>query len=106
MPVDLNVENGGNSMTHITNLSAEEVYQCIIKLPDIIRKRESDIIIMGRSGRTGKSALWRRLIADGYQHVREISEDIGGLVIYRDDDNHVLINEFNGDTIVVMNKIF
>ena len=91
-------------MTHITNLSIEEVYECITKRSNI-RAHDSSIIIMGRSGRTGKTALLRRLANDGY-YVTEISEQINELVIYKDDDNHVIVNENTGDTIIVLNRIF
>jgi predicted ATPase len=90
-------------MTHLTDLTAEEVYDYITKYP-WIRKHDSSIIIMGRPGKTGKSFLCRRLLNNGYIDVTEISEKIAGLVTYNDNNNHILINEVTGDTIVVLNN--
>lgn len=61
-------------------------------------------IITGRSGPTGKSHLCDLLKRNGY-HAIEISEDIFSLVEYKDEKNHVLINDAEKYAIIIFNKI-
>lgn len=60
-------------------------------------------IITGRPGPTGKTYLWSLLKRNGY-HAIEISEDIFSLVEYKDENDHVLINEAARYAIIIKNK--
>lgn len=60
-------------------------------------------IILGRPGPTGKTWLYNGLKLNGYKAF-ELSEDIIGLVDYRDDDNHYLIDDTKKQVIIILNK--
>lgn len=59
-------------------------------------------VILGRSGPTGKTWLRTQLIEEGYNAV-ELSEDIIGLVEYKDSKNHFIVNRMQKMVIVVLN---
>lgn len=61
-------------------------------------------IICGKSGPTGKTWLWKTLKCHGFNAI-EISEDIVGLVEYRDDKNYFIVNERDGFIIIILNKL-
>ena len=61
-------------------------------------------IVTGRPGPTGKTYLCDLLKRNRY-HAIEISEDIFTLVEYKDDKNHVLINDAEKYAIIIKNKI-
>lgn len=77
---------------------------------DVLRFAEADVdkswtyIIAGRPGPTGKSYLCDLLKRKGYNAI-EISEDIVTLVEYKDDKNHILINDAKKYVIIIRNRI-
>ena len=69
--------------------------------------READsytYIICGRSGPTGKTWLCNGLKYHGF-HAIELSEDLIGLVEYRDDKNHFIANERERSILSVLNEL-
>lgn len=59
-------------------------------------------VILGRSGPTGKTWLRNYLVEAGYNAV-ELSEDIIGLVEYKDDKNHFIVNRMQKMVLIVLN---
>jgi hypothetical protein len=60
-------------------------------------------IITGRPGPTGKTFLYNKLKENGYNAI-EISEDIVGLVDYRDRENHYFIDYTKKKLVIVLNR--
>lgn len=60
-------------------------------------------IITGKGGPTGKTFLYNKLKKNGYNAI-EISEDIAGLVDYRDNKNHYFVNRAKKQLLIVLNK--
>ena len=65
--------------------------------------RDYTYIICGRSGPTGKTWLWNCLKEHGFNAI-EISEDVIGLINYRDDKNHFIVNSANKSVLIILNK--
>ena len=60
-------------------------------------------IILGDGPRTGKTWLCTGLKLNGF-NAYEISEDIAGLVTYRDKTNHCIVDDFYKRVTIVLNK--
>lgn len=60
-------------------------------------------IILGDGPRTGKSWLCRSLRKHGYL-AYEISEDVAGLIIYRDKNNHYLVDDMHKQVTIILNR--
>lgn len=60
-------------------------------------------IITGKGGPTGKTFLYEMLKKNHYNAV-EISEDLMGLVEYRDDKNHYIVDRGKKQVVIVLNK--
>lgn len=60
-------------------------------------------IILGRPGKTGKTWLCNELRVHGLSAF-EISEDICDLVQYGDGENHFLINDYDKQVTIILNK--
>ena len=59
-------------------------------------------VILGRPGPTGKTWLCRELQGRGFTAI-ELSESISLLVDYRDNGNHVVMNDVNKTIVIVLN---
>ena len=64
---------------------------------------EYTYIILGRPGKTGKTWLCNELRVHGL-NAFEISEDIFDLVQYSDRENHFLINDYDKQVTIILNK--
>ena len=64
---------------------------------------EWNYIITGRGGPTGKTFLYNKLKKNGYNAI-EISEDLAGLVDYRDNKNHYFVDRAKKQLVIVLNK--
>lgn len=67
------------------------------------RGKDWTYIIFGRGAPTGKSYLRNRLVENGYNAI-ELSEDIAGIVDYRDQKNHYLIYEDRKLVVIILNQ--
>lgn len=65
--------------------------------------REYTYIILGRPGSTGKTWLCSELRYHGF-NAFEISEDIWELVRYNDEENHVIVDDFKKQVVIVLNQ--
>lgn len=83
-----------------TTMSPQEILNMIIEIKE--RYRDRIFIIMGKSGPTGKSWLTYALRIHGFNAI-EISEDISGLVDFKDDFNHFIDDEYK-KIVIVLNK--
>jgi predicted transcriptional regulator with HTH domain len=86
--------------TYSENMTVQEILRHIKSDPCNIEKT---YIILGAPGPTGKTWLTDRLTEDGYRAF-EISEDIGELVLYRDDKNHYISDYFSKVVTIVLNR--
>lgn len=60
-------------------------------------------VIMGRPGPTGKTWLRNQLVEAGYKAI-ELSEDLVGLVYYKDDGNYFRVNHMKKTVLIVLNR--
>lgn len=61
------------------------------------------IVIMGKSGPTGKTWLAKKLREKGFNAV-EIAEDVFNNISYLDSNNHFTVNGFNKTVTIILNK--
>lgn len=66
-------------------------------------KKKYNFVILGKAGPTGKTWLRYRLREHGY-HAVEITDAIFDLVDYKDDENHLLVDELTGTVTIVLNR--
>lgn len=59
--------------------------------------------IMGERGPTGKTWLCNRLKMHGFDAF-ELTESIFDLIDYRDEENHVIMNDADRTIVIVLNK--
>lgn len=70
---------------------------------DNVSKKDYTFFILGKTGPTGKSWLTKELNSLGYSAF-ELSEDVFEFVKYNDDENHCVVNKFNKQVIIILNK--
>lgn len=88
-----------------TSKDLEDLKGFIQAIEDKIYSKDYTIIILGKSGPTGKTYLTNKCITNGY-HAVDITEKLLGnhVRISGDDENHYNIDEINRLITVVLNK--
>ena len=75
-------------------------------LSEIMKKnqgKEYTYVICGETGPNGKTALCTHLVAHGYRAV-EISESINQQVSYKDNQNHVWVDQVHKTVTIMLNR--
>ena len=75
-------------------------YKTLEELLSKINKNKP-VVILGRTGPTGKTTLCNKLDEEGYK-VIEISESMAGLIQYNDGKNHYIENDYYN--VIVLNE--
>lgn len=87
----------------IWSLDEHSTWRDILRFAGFQGDREWVYIITGKSGPTGKTFLYEQLKKNGYNAI-EISEDMVGLVIYQDTENHYFVDHAKKKLVIVLNK--
>lgn len=87
----------------IWSLDEHSTWRDILRFAGFQGDREWVYIITGKSGPTGKTFLYEQLKKNGYNAI-EISEDMVGLVIYQDTENHYFVDHAKKTLLIVLNK--
>jgi nicotinamide riboside kinase len=89
-------------MKHISGKSVNRILLFVMRdMRDIAK--DYTYIILGRSGKTGKTWLCNELRAHGL-NAFEISEDICDFVQYKDGENHLLVNDYDKQVTIILNR--
>lgn len=83
------------------DLTPNDILKKIISNP---ASYQYSYIILGKSSPTGKTSLKYALKDHGF-NAMEISEFVGDLVRYDDNDNHLIIDPLDKVVIIVLNKL-
>lgn len=83
-----------------TNLTPEMILEAITK--QMLRNKEYEYLILGQVGPTGKTWLCDELRDRGFVAI-EITQNIFDLVSFKDEKNHVRLDEFDKLCIIVLN---
>ena len=86
----------------MNNQSANRIFLHIIR-DQVWDAKDYTYIILGRPGKTGKTWLCNELRVHGF-NAFEISEDIWELVRYNDEENHVIVDDFKKQVVIVLNQ--
>ena len=78
-------------MNEFRDLTPDGILYHIVHSKNRLMDDSRVFVVTGKSGPTGKSWLANELNTRGY-HTIELSEGIGPLVQYRDDNNHVIVH--------------
>jgi hypothetical protein len=98
----MDVERRGDTMTKINEINITPERLLKVFTSDDIYK-QNFYVILGKQGPTGKTWLATNLKEHGF-NVMELSEFIGELVEYNDNNNHIRFDPLDNTVIIVLNK--
>lgn len=92
-------------MKNYHGLTSFEIRNHIFSMIKIIeRYKNYTYIVLGKGGPSGKSWITRSL-RDNDLHAVEITENLLGFVEYKDDDNHMIWDDYHETCIIILNKV-
>lgn len=87
----------------IKYLTPSEVLNKICNTISEDDRKKTTFVILGKSGPTGKTWLWRQLRKRGLNAI-EVTESLVGLVSYTDSVNHYITENLDNTVIIVLNR--